>query len=51
MSSHDSRKERHKTHSEKSNEEGKRDKPEAAIVYNYAYIWERSDCEVQHIFR
>ena len=34
----DSRKERHKTHSEKNNEERKRDKPEAAMVYIYAKL-------------
>ena len=34
----DSRKERHKEHSENNNEERKRDKPEAAIVYSYAKL-------------
>ena len=34
----DSRKERHKKHSKKNNEERKRDKPEAAIVYLYAKL-------------
>ena len=34
----DSRKERHKEHSENNNEERKRDKPEAAIVYSYAEL-------------
>ena len=34
----DSRKERHKEHSENNNEERKRDKPEAAIVYRYVKL-------------
>ena len=34
----DSRKERHKEHSENNNEERKRDNPEAAIVYIYAKL-------------
>ena len=34
----DSRKERHKEHSENNNEEIKIDKPEAAIVYSYAKL-------------
>ena len=34
----DSIKERHKEHSENNNEERKRDKPEAAIVNNYAKL-------------
>ena len=34
----DSRKERHKKHSEKNHEERKRDKPEAVIVYMYAKL-------------
>ena len=34
----DSRKERYKEHSENNNEERKRDKPEAAIVYSYAKL-------------
>ena len=33
-----SRKERHKEHSENNNEERKRDKPEAAIVYRYVKL-------------
>ena len=34
----DSRKERHKEHSKNNNEERKRDKPEAAIVYSYVKL-------------
>ena len=34
----DSRKERHKEHSENTNEERKRNKPEAAIVYRYVKL-------------
>ena len=34
----ESRKERHKKHSEQNNEERKRDKPEAAIVYIFAKL-------------
>ena len=34
----DSRKERRKKHSAKNNEERKRDKPDAAIVYIYAKL-------------
>ena len=34
----DSRKEGHKEHSENNNEERKRDKPEAAIVYRYVKL-------------
>ena len=34
----DSGKERHKQHSENNNEERKRDKPEAAIVYRYVKL-------------
>ena len=34
----DSRKERHKEHSENNNEERKRDKPEAAILHRYVKL-------------
>ena len=34
----DSRKERHKEHSENNNEERKRDKPEAVVVYRYVKL-------------
>ena len=34
----DSRKERHKKHSQENNKERKRDKPEASIVYIYAKL-------------